>query len=208
MGAFVDLTGKRFGKLVVVGRADDYISPKGYRSLNWSCVCDCGNETVVRGCNLRSGASLSCGCNRICNPNRRTHGMKNSRIYSIWRSMKDRCFNENCVSYKNYGARGITVCDEWANNFSAFYDWAIKAGYSECLSIDRIDNDGNYTPSNCRWATPEVQANNTRHNHMIEYNGKTLTLSQWSKLTGIKYSKIKERINKCGWSVEKTLTTP
>ncbi len=207
MGKFVDITGKRYGKLVVLERGEDYVSPSGYVAANWICKCDCGKNVLVRGCNLKSGATTSCGCERILHPNRYVHGMKGSRLYSIWKGMKTRCFNENDASYPDYGGRGITLCDEWENDFLAFYTWSVNNGYNERLSIDRINNNGNYCPDNCRWADRETQGNNQRTNHLLTYGGETLTMSQWAKKTGIGYYKLKDRIDKLHWSTERALTT-
>ena len=120
--------------------------------------------------------------------------------------MKSRCYNPSSTSYKNYGARGITVDAVWEHDFIAFKNWAIENGYSDELTIDRIDVDGNYEPSNCRWATYEQQANNKRNNHLITYNNETHTIAEWSRITGIKYDTIERRINRSKWSVEKALT--
>lgn len=206
LGRYIDLTGMRFGKLSVIERAEDYVSPRGYRGVAWKCRCDCGKDVVIRGCNLRNGKSLSCGCNRIEHPNRLTHGQKGTRLYAIWKSMKGRCYNKNNNSYRDYGGRGITVCDEWRENFENFRDWAITHGYAETLSIDRIDNNCGYSPRNCRWVDWYTQANNTRHNHLVSHNGQTLTLSEWSKSTGVPYHRLKDRINKLGWDIERALT--
>lgn len=197
----------KFGRLTVIKRAEDYVSPKGYVALNWECECDCGQQAVVRGCNLKSGASQSCGCKRVLQPNRTIHGGKGTRLYTIWKSMKNRCENENEPSFVCYGARGIRVCEEWSC-FDSFRDWAMSNGYRDDLSIDRIDNDKGYYPDNCRWATLVEQANNKRNNHMLTFNGETHTMSQWAEITGISYQKLKDRINKCKWSIEKALTTP
>lgn len=115
MGKFVDLTNREFGRLKVISRAEDYISPKGYSAVNWLCLCRCGKTTVVRGCNLKSGATTSCGCKRVDNPNHKRHGGTNTRLYKIWCSMRTRCNNVNDSNYADYGARGISICDDWGD---------------------------------------------------------------------------------------------
>lgn len=135
------------------------------------------------------------------------HGLYKSRLYGIWSNMKTRCFCTTYKLYAYYGARGITVCEEWRNNFKAFYDWSISHGYADNLTIDRIDNNGNYEPNNCRWVDMATQCRNKSSNHFLTYNGKTQTLKDWAGEIGI-YRQTLERRLKRGWSVEKALTTP
>lgn len=135
------------------------------------------------------------------------HGKRNTRLYRIWLQMKNRCYNENTERYSDYGGRGISVCDEWKNNFQTFYDWSMSNGYDEHLTIDRIDNDGNYSPENCRWSTVQEQVRNTRSNVLLTLNGETHCVAEWSEITGIKETTIRSRI-RYGWNTERILTNP
>lgn len=171
MGKAIDLTGHTFCRLLVIERVENYITPKGQKHARYLCKCECGNEIKVRGHDLRTGNTKSCGCLKketsvLVNI---THGMGNTRLYRIWRGMKQRCKCESQASYKNYGGRGITVCDEWENDFKTFYDWAMVNGYKDNLTIDRKDVNGNYEPSNCKWATYKEQANNRRNRRVEKY---------------------------------------
>lgn len=192
MGKFIDLTGKRFGRLTVLGRAENENG-----KVLWNCICDCGNTKVHTSGRLNSGVIASCGCllrERTIERNTK-HGKSRTRLYSTWREMKRRCYNEKRVKYKDYGARGIIVCDEWKNDFMNFYNWAMANGYADNLSIDRIDNDGNYEPSNCRWATDEQQMRNQRKTIHFTLFGIEKTLSEWCEYADIKYGRAYQRLN-------------
>jgi hypothetical protein len=163
MNTMKRLEGKRFGRLTVLS----FHGKNKYNRSMWLCQCDCGNKKVISSNSLQQGLTRSCGCldleKHITNPNRTTHGFSGSRIYRIWKAMKNRCNNPNSNDYQKwYGSKGIRVCPEWNDNFWKFYNWSICHGYKDNLTIDRINPDGNYEPSNCRWTTAKVQANNKR----------------------------------------------
>lgn len=199
-----DLTGHRFGRIVVEARDFSY-----KKAAYWICKCDCGNSTTVQSTHLRNGATQSCGCLNKENVRKRqtAHGSSRSRLYRTWQSMKDRCYREKHRQYKNYGGRGITVCDEWRDNYAAFEEWAIANGYHDDLTIERIEVNGNYEPSNCKWATNKEQQNNRRNNHFLSYAGKTQTIAQWAGETGLDWMVIYDRVRN-GWPTERILTEP
>ena len=198
MGKYIDLTGQTFGRLVVIARDTDYISPSGYPKTRWRCRCSCGNITTVCTQELRKGDTRSCGCYELeCKRNNnKTHGLSNTRLHSIWKGMKARCYNKHHKNYEDYGARGISVCDDWKNDFQKFYTWAMNNGYQDELTIERIDVNGAYCPENCCWVTRIAQANNRRNSISISYCGEDHTLQVWSKLTGIPYSTLYYRFKK------------
>lgn len=206
MGKFIDLTGKRFGKLTVLNRAPDFGSGRD-RETMWRCQCDCGKTTDVRGVSLRNGHTRSCGC---LQPESHVilHGDCNSRLYSIWRAMRQRCKNPKSGVYASYGGRGITVCPEWDKSYETFRGWALANGYRDDLTIDRIDVNGNYCPENCRWADLPTQFNNKRDSIRLVYNGESRSIREWSEITGISATTIRTRIYTRKWSAEKALSTP
>lgn len=202
-GQIKDLSGKQFEHCRVVDFA--FVKKRAY----WNCVCECGNKFIASGSELSRGSVTACGCRQKLGwGTNKTHGLTNTRLHRIWNAMKQRTINPKNKYYCNYGGRGIKVCEEWFNDFISFYNWAIDNGYSDNLSIDRIDVNGNYEPSNCRWATKTEQMNNCRNTRFYEYDNKSLTLSEWSKITCIPYSILSHRINIYGWSVSKALETP
>ncbi len=141
------------------------------------------------------------------NKNHLKHGKRNTRLYDIWRAMRQRCSNPKCINFSRYGGRGIRVCDEWDKDFNSFYGWSMENGYDDMLTLDRIDVNGWYTPENCRWASYKSQANNKTNNRVLEFDGVSHSLSEWSDITGISTSTIYARL-KSGWSVERTLSEP
>jgi len=204
MGKFIDLTGKKFGRWTVLKRAEN----KG-NYIRWKCLCDCGAIRIVNGNSLKRGISKSCGCisSEITAERNRKHGMSKTPEYRVWTHMTQRCTNKTDGSYKNYGARGIKVCDRWLHSFENFYADMGKRP-TEKHSIERKNNNGDYEPDNCKWATKKEQCNNRRSSHMLTLNGETKTMSQWSDITGISIGTLWARIEGLGWSVEKALTVP
>lgn len=256
-----DLTGNTYGKLTVLERAENHLSPKGGVTTMWKCACNCGNVIIANSSLLKTGKTRSCGClsndkndisgikygmltailkekvdnnrqswwifrcdcgkekvllkNSVTSGNviscgcfhKSRNGLSNTRIYGIWKGMIARCYNKNSKPYSNYGGRGITVCKEWReekNGFTNFYEWSVKHGYDCSLSIDRKDNDGNYNPENCRWATSIEQNNNTRNTRKFEYNGKFYTLTELSNDFKVKRSTIDSRLRK-GKTIEEAI---
>lgn len=205
-----DLLGRKFGKLTVVDYGGYLIDSDGRKRSTVRCICDCGAEVIVRATRIRNGKTISCGCfqREKLRDRNLTHKSSGTRLYRIWCAMKTRCDNPNAYAYRNYGQRGIKICSNWANSFDEFQKWAYANGYNEDKSIDRIDNDGNYTPENCRWATTVEQANNKRNNRTLDYNGVIKTVSEWSKILGIPVYVIEDRVNKLCWDTVKALETP
>lgn len=193
----------RFGRLYVVEREGNNYPVK------FRCKCDCGNEKVVLSQSLINGSTKSCGCyyTETRKTAYRKHGMWKERIYNCWLNMKHRCYYKNSKCYKDYGGRGIEVCDEWKNSFENFRDWALSNGYSDNLTLDRIDVNGNYCPENCRWATRKEQQLNRRTNVLYTLNGVTMTESQWSEKLGGNDTLVCSRLKR-GWTIEEALTIP
>lgn len=199
----LDLKGQRFGKLKVLEEANQI----GIRT-RWICLCDCGNKKEIGTNELRQGNTQSCGCYqkecRISNVTK--HKMSNTRLYKIWSCMKYRCLGRKYKEYHLYGGRGIKICDEWLT-FDGFYEWA-KDKYFENSSIDRINYNGNYEPSNCRFVDNFVQAKNRRNVKLYTYKGETLALSEWARKYNINYFSLRGRVKYSGWDIGKALTTP
>lgn len=194
--------GQTFGSLTVTAR---YGAP---RSSQWECTCVCGATVVCRIGNLRQKRGTACGCAlRLRGKNRETtHGRSRSREYGCWGDMITRCTNPKTKSFARYGARGIAVCDKWLQ-FDGFFE-DMGAAPSPEHSIDRIDNDGPYSPENCRWATRQEQANNKSNNRILTFNGESAPMSEWARRSGISADTIERRLNKLGWDTDKAISTP
>lgn len=197
-----DLTNCRFGRWVVLYRANDYICKSGYHNVMWHCKCDCGVERDVRSKSLLCGNSQSCGClqrEQLSGRASKHHGF-GTRLYTIWNSMRQRCNNSNHYAFKNYGGRGIRICEEW-NDYERFREWAINSGYDDnaeygLYTLDRIDVNGNYSPTNCRFVDMKTQGGNRRNTLFMAVEGVTHSLKDWAEITGIKYDTIYKRYKK------------
>jgi hypothetical protein len=192
----IDITGKRFGKLIALResteRGDD-------GAIYWNFKCDCGKEKVASGVLVRGGHTQSCGCLR--SEVRIQHGQTGSLTYKVWTHMKIRCLDAKNKSFPNYGGRGVKVCERWITFENFFQDMGVKP---KGLSLDRIDVNGDYSPENCRWASMKVQQNNRRNNKLLTFQGETLTMSQWSEKVGLNYKTLKARIRN-GWDIKRAL---
>ena len=186
MALAYDLVGKKFNSLTVIEKCVERKSSK----VRWLCKCDCGNYTTPTTYRLVNGITKSCGCKRRLTI---THGLSDTRLYSIWCCMKKRCYNKNDRSYNRYGAWGITVCDEWIDDFPLFAEWALSNGYNESLTIERIDYTKGYSPDNCRWISHDEQAKNKRTNVLLTHDGETKILADWCRDFGVSYKKIAQR---------------
>lgn len=208
---YIDITGEKYGRLTVI----KYVYTKKKRAY-WLCRCDCGNETILSTTVLKSGNTKSCGCfqkeqlrkniRKVIEGNIRYKTETEKTLNLKYRSIKRRCYNPECEAYKNYGYRGIKMCDEWLADFKNFYNWAVNNGYKKGLTIDRIDVNGNYEPNNCRWISNLKQQNNKRNNRYLIYNGKKMTCSEWARELNIPIGTISYRVSK-GYKTEDILKT-
>lgn len=207
MRKLIDLTGRHFGRLTVI-RISENNKQGGAR---WECICECGVQKIVSGGNLRNGSVMSCGClarETVINRNKSNaiHGESRTRLYQTWRSMINRCKPDSDDS-KYYFNRGITIVGEWYD-FINFKTWAMENGYTNSLTIDRIDNDKGYCPDNCRWADTATQNRNKRSNVVLSYRGEEKILTDWCKELDLNRGTVRSRINRDKWSVERALSTP
>lgn len=201
-----DITGQKFNMLTALYPVG--VSKNG--TWIWMCKCDCGNEKQINSRNLHSGGTRSCGClakkARIENMKKLNgvyHGFSKEKLHSVWLSMRGRCCNPNNYDFKYYGGKGIQICEEWLE-YESFKEWAFINGYSEGLTLDRIDSSKNYCPENCRWVDMKTQSNNKSNNVVIEYNGESHTLKEWAEILGINYSTVHKRYS-AGKTIEQIL---
>lgn len=194
-----NIVGDRFGKLIVTSRNKEN-SKSG--NARWNCQCDCGITTVVIGSHLRSGHTTSCGCKQ----SEKAYGLSQTRLYTIWRGMHNRCYKKEHDAYKWYGARGILVCEEW-HDLLSFVEWSKANGYNDKLSIDRINSNGNYEPSNCRWQTQKQQMNNVTSNKILKYRGVNYTQSEFADFFNLEYHTVRNRL-RLGWDLDQIINTP
>lgn len=190
-----DITGMKYGRLTALYP----VKVEGEGRYDWICECECGNLTKATSSELKRGVRVSCGCSR------KTHGMTGTRLYTIWNDMKQRCTDETVKCYKNYGGRGITLCDEW-QSFEPFMEWSLANGYSDELTLDRIDNNDGYYPGNCRYIDYHTQCTNKRTNRYVTYNGETRTVTEWDDLNGLSRGTTARRIDN-GMSIEEAILT-
>lgn len=203
--SFIDISGNRYGRLVAINPI------RKNNGIYWVCKCDCGNTTEVLAQHLKRGLIRSCGClRRDISSEAKKHGWSGTRIYKEWKGIKDRCLNARTPAYKNYGGRGITICEEWLGEKGPenFINWALNNGYDDTLTIERKDVNGNYCPENCCWIPLGEQALNTRANVYLEYNGESKPIAQWAKEYGINYQVFHNRVRNLGWSMERALHEP
>jgi hypothetical protein len=197
---FQDLTGKTFGSLLVVERSTN----TKHGSARWLCECHCGVRSIVQANNLKSGNTTRCiQCQARA---RNTHGMSRTKIYQCWQDMWARCRNPNDTSYENYGGRGIKVCERWETFENFLAD--MGSTYTNGLELDRVDNDVDYKPENCRWVTHSQNNRNKRNNYLVTYEGETCTMAEWSDRLGIKRNTLEARIGRLGWSIDRAFTKP
>ena len=203
--ARLDLKGRRFGRLTVLDEA----GRDQWRHLLWKCKCDCGAIRLVTQWNLVAGITVSCGCYAKDRASKqlKQHGLSSNRFFETWTSMMKRCYNPNCSGYYRYGGRGICVCDEW-HDVKTFIDWCESQNPPENMQIDRIDNDGNYSPDNCRFVTIKENNNNRSSCMYITFQGRTQSLTKWCEELGLPYGTMRSRIHSLHWDPDKAFLTP
>lgn len=209
-----DISKKKFGRLTAIKLSHKMKAKNGSKYF-WLFRCDCGKEKVINKYNVTAGIVKSCGClqkeesSKSAKIRFKKHGNSNSRLYRIYQAFLRRCNYNKDINYKNYGGRGIRVCDKWlgTEGYNNFKEWALKNGYKDDLTIDRIDSDGWYCPENCRWATKKQQGRNTRTNHNIFWNNESHCISEWAEILGINPRTLRSRIGR-GWDLDDIFKKP
>jgi hypothetical protein len=201
-GQWVDLTGQTFGRLTAL----EYDS----KICRWLCLCECGRKKWIFSSALTRGNTRSCGClkSQLAREAHLTHGKSGSKVFNTWVHMRDRCFNPKSKFYKDYGGRGITVCERWLVFENFYADMGDPAEGAERISLDRKDNNGDYELGNCRWATQKMQTDNQRRSRFHEYQGESHTLNDWAKIKGVSYKQLRQRVYQRGWDFEEAITMP
>lgn len=208
MGKFIDLTGKKFGRLIVIKR----VKNNYFGVVYWLCKCDCGNFKTIRGNNLKSGKTQSCGClqkekAKNIGENKRKYKKEYLSLRCIFKGIKNRCYNKKSNNYNRYGAKGISICKKWLDNPLSFCEWALQNGYKKGLTIDRIDTNGKYEPNNCRWVDYTTQCRNRKNSLTFTINDICLPLIEWCKIYNMPYQAVLKRLKR-KWQIEKALTIP
>jgi hypothetical protein len=195
MGKKIDINtiiGIKFGRLTIIKESEI----KKHNRVTLKCKCDCGNEFTGTLNSIKKGNAKSCGCFKNETKSNYKNGLRKHPLYSVWANIKQRCLNKKQPKYNDYGGRGIIICKEWENSFEVFYKWCLDNNWEKGLEIDRLDNNGNYKPGNCRFVNRSQNMNNTRYNTIINYNNETKTLAEWAKELNIPYGRLAQRINK------------
>lgn len=204
----INLSGKKFGYLTIIEHVEHRYTQSGKAIARVKCKCECGKIVIKDTQNVKRG-TLSCGCKtKELKSNNGTHCMSKTRLYHTWVRIKSRCYYEQNNRFYKYGARGITVCKEWLHNFQVFYKWAIDNGYRDDLTIDRIDVNGNYEPSNCRWVDNCVQARNKTNTIIVNYNGVDYCLKELCRILKLPYKTVWQRCHVLNWNIDKAINTP
>lgn len=192
------IVASKYGKLTIL-KESEY---KLHKRISVVCKCDCGNEIIATINSLRIGNTNSCGCLKIETKSNYKNGLRNHQLYVVWANIKQRCLNKRQPKYNYYGGRGINICKEWANSFEVFYNWCLDNNWIKGLEIDRINNNGNYEPNNCRFINRSINMNNTRTNTIIYFNNESKTLAEWAETLNIPYGRLAQRINKLKMPIE------
>lgn len=206
MGKKTDINtiiGSKFGRLTIIKESEIRL----HKMVSVNCKCECGNDSIATINSLKNGNTKSCGCLKIETKSNYKNGLRIHPLYSVWANIKQRCLNHKQPKYNDYGGRGIIICKEWENSFELFYNWCLNNNWVKGLEIDRIDNNGNYEPDNCRFVSRSENMNNTRYNTIINYNNETKTLKQWANDLNIPYGRLAQRINKLEMPIDKAFSS-